>query len=65
MGRHRNPKPEPIPIKVAPHVRAALKRHEQSCYDLAFKGSQHPDDWESIEKNWERTRLKLLEYLQY
>lgn len=65
MKRSLNPKPEPITIKVAPHVLAALKLHEQACYDLAFKGSQHPDDWEDIEKRWERSRAKLLEYLQY
>ena len=41
------------------NIKAAISRFEQAAQDYAFKGSAHPDDWDYIERKYERTRANL------
>ena len=45
------------------HALSALMEFEGAAVNLAFIGSSHPDDHEEIEKEYKKTKAKLLKHL--
>lgn len=45
--------------------KAALNRFEKAVRSHEFKGANHPDDWEAIDKEYERAKHALVIKLQY
>lgn len=36
-----------------------MNAFDYACQEMAFKGSQHPDDWDSIEARYHKAREKM------
>ena len=41
------------------HIRA----FEEAVRDHAFKGSQHPDDWDAIEEQYQKAKTRLQHFM--
>ncbi|UTC30014.1 hypothetical protein STASHLEY_00800 [Brevundimonas phage vB_BpoS-StAshley] len=46
------------------YLRKLLKRFEAAVTESAFKGSQHPDDWDAIDKEHKEAKAGLLKYCE-
>lgn len=44
-------------------TRRLLKKYEDAVVELAFKGTHHPEEYESIEQEYQRARKALLQHI--
>lgn len=40
-------------------IKAAITRFDNSCRSIAFKGGEHPDTWQEIEREYVLARESL------
>lgn len=46
------------------YLRKLLKRFEDAVAEHAFRGSQHPDDWDAIDQEYEEAKKAVLKYCE-
>ena len=50
--------------KLSSYTYRLIREFEEATRDHAFKGAQHPDEWDEIEERLERKRAALIAHIK-